>query len=122
MKCPSNSEVDALLPASTKKTIDDVRSNIDDPSTNDVVKTPSVEVPKLMPILDEPLRSYDDAIREVPVTNPVSYDPPSRDSDGDDIQIKFANAQVNLSSLLPSRTHFQFLQASSSQPQINLDF
>lgn len=49
-------------------------------------------------------------------------DPSHSESDNTNVYIEFTNTQMDLSSLLPTRTKFQFLQASSSKPQLDLDF
>lgn len=47
---PTDSEIDDLLPASNKKSIDDVPTSMDDPSTSDVEKNSIHNVPNTKPI------------------------------------------------------------------------
>lgn len=103
------------------KSIDDVPIYTDDPTTNDSRKILSRVVLKLMPISYVRLRTDEAEIGEVPVTNPYFDDPHDGDSDDANGQIMVANTQLKISSLLFSSTKFQFLQASSYKPHIDLD-
>lgn len=67
MTCPTNSEINALLLASVKPQIDDVPTNIDDPSTNAAKKTPIGDVPDSTFTLEDPPRNIPSIEEEVEI-------------------------------------------------------